>query len=471
MRRASLLLGVGRLDEARADLEQALARDPDAGEAYALRAVIAVALNDRADGLANGREAVKRSPTSAASRIALSYALQADFQLEAARDELLLAVKDQPGDARAWARLAELWLSLGYPDRASDAAGRAVSLAPGQARAHTVLGFAALARVDIAGAVTAFEKAIALEPGNPLARLGLGLARIRKGQLAEGRGEIEIAVALSPEDAIIRSYLGKAYFDERREPLPGSQFERARQHRSARSHAVVLRRDSQADAQPSRRGAARIFERSIALNDNRAVYRSRLLLDQDLAARSASLGRIYRDLGFEQLAPVEGWKSLDADPGDYSGHRLLADTYSALPRHEVARVSELLQSQLLQPINITPVPVGAVGSRSVSFSRAPDRLSRRSTSSIRCSTGTVWPLQGSGTVGTGSVFGDEVTVSGVWNRLSFSAGQFHYETDGLRENNQQERDLYNAFVQAQLSSATPCRPSFALKTSRLATSS
>ncbi len=43
------------------------------------------------------------------------------------------------------------------------------------------------------------------------------------------------------------------------------------------------------------------------------------------------------------------------DPGDYSGHRFLADTYSALPRYDLARVSELLQAQLLQPINITPV--------------------------------------------------------------------------------------------------------------------
>ena len=33
----------------------------------------------------------------------------------------------------------------------------------------------------------------------------------------------------------------------------------------------------------------------------------------------------------------------------------LADSYSVLPRHEIARVSELLQSQLLQPLNITPI--------------------------------------------------------------------------------------------------------------------
>jgi hypothetical protein len=48
------------------------------------------------------------------------------------------------------------------------------------------------------------------------------------------------------------------------------------------------------------------------------------VLDQDLAARNAALGRIYGDLGFKQLGLVEGWKSVNADPGDYSGHRLPA---------------------------------------------------------------------------------------------------------------------------------------------------
>ena len=52
---------------------------------------------------------------------------------------------------------------------------------------------------------------------------------------------------------------------------------------------------------------------------------------------------------------MEGYKSVNTDPTDFSGHRFLADTYAALPRHEIARVSELLQSQLLQPINITPI--------------------------------------------------------------------------------------------------------------------
>ena len=69
------------------------------------------------------------------------------------------------------------------------------------------------------------------------------------------------------------------------------------------------------------------LQQAIELNDNRAVYRSRLLLDADLAARSASLGRIYSDLGFQQLALVEGWKSVNTDPTNFSAHRFLADSY------------------------------------------------------------------------------------------------------------------------------------------------
>ncbi|HEY7440884.1 MAG TPA: FecR domain-containing protein, partial [Vicinamibacterales bacterium] len=229
VRRSATLLRVGRLDEARADIKQALTRDPNDGEAYALSAVIAVALNDRTEALNNGREAVKRSPKSAASRIALSYALQSNFELEPARDELLQAVMDQPNDARAWARLSELWLSLGYLNRAEEAAQKAASLAPEEARANTVLGFAALARIDTTAARTSFERAIALESDSPLARLGLGLAKIRRGDLEGGRRDLEIAAALSPDDPIVRSYLGKAYFEEKREPLPGTQFELAKQ--------------------------------------------------------------------------------------------------------------------------------------------------------------------------------------------------------------------------------------------------
>ena len=122
---ASGLLAVGRVDEARAALEAMPDTPPAAGIKYALLAVIAVAQNDKEGALTAGRRAVDESPDTSAAKIALSYALQANFELESARDTLRAAVEDTPDDALDWARLAEVWLSLGYLDEAMGAAEEA----------------------------------------------------------------------------------------------------------------------------------------------------------------------------------------------------------------------------------------------------------------------------------------------------------------------------------------------------------
>jgi tetratricopeptide (TPR) repeat protein len=83
--RAGVLLNVGRVDQAEAALARALALDPVAGEALAQRAVLRVAQNRREEALANATRALELSPDSAPAGIALSYALQASFELEAAR--------------------------------------------------------------------------------------------------------------------------------------------------------------------------------------------------------------------------------------------------------------------------------------------------------------------------------------------------------------------------------------------------
>ncbi|HEY6074392.1 MAG TPA: TonB-dependent receptor, partial [Anaerolineales bacterium] len=175
-------------------------------------------------------------------------------------------------------------------------------------------------------------------------------------------------------------------------------------------------------------------------------------LDQDLAARSASLARIYGDLGFPNLALVEGWKSVNTDPANYSAHRFLADSYGALPRHEIARVSELLQSQLLQPINITPVKprlaesnlfaVSGGGPSGLGFNEFNPLFERNR-----------FALQADGVVGENDTAGDEIVLAGLSGRYSASVGQYHYETDGFRANNGIDDDIYNAFLQVSLSPA------------------
>jgi hypothetical protein len=91
--------------------------------------------------------------------------------------------------------------------------------------------------------------------------------------------------------------------------------------------------------------------RSIELNDNRAVYRSRMLLDEDQSVRGADLSRIYNDLGFEQAGLVTARRSADNDQSNFSSHNLLAGNYRNLPGFASAYLSEVLQSRVYQPVS------------------------------------------------------------------------------------------------------------------------
>lgn len=449
--RAAALLRVGQVDAADRNLERAMAIASHHSDVYALKAVMAVVQNRKKQALALANRAVEYDAHSAAARLARSYARQALFDMQGALKSAETAVALAPQNALAKARLAELYLSKGELDRALATAKAAVAINPALARTQTVLGFAHLSQIQIDEALAAFTRAIELDQAAPLARLGQGLAEIRRGKLKPGRIDIEIAAALDPGNSLIRSYLGKAFYEEKRDKLASRQFHTAKQldpldptpflYDAIRKQSVNRPVEALHDLQ-----------KSMALNDNRAVFRSRLLLDEDLAVRGASLGRIYNELGFRQLALAEGWRSVNQEPANYSAHRFLSDSYSVLPRHEVARISELLQSQLLQPLNISPVQpqlaeaslrAGAFGPAEPSLNEFNPLFNRNRLS-----------LLTSGVAGQNNILGDELVLSGIYDRLSFSMGQFHDETEGFRPNNDLTRNIYNLFLQTSLSYKT-----------------
>jgi tetratricopeptide (TPR) repeat protein len=450
--RAALLLGVGRYDEASRDLEQALNVAPNYSDALALQAIIAIVQNDKERALDLAKQAVTADTKSSSALIALSYAQQANFDLEGALSSLQQAVQLAPENALAWARLSEMWLSFNQLDEALEAAQKAVAMDPNVSRTQMILGFAYLTRVDTEEAKKAFERAIELDQADPLPRLGLGLAKIREGDLEEGRREIEIAVSLDPDNALIRSYLGKAYFEEKRDKQAADQYEMAK-HLDPKDPTPYFYDAIRKQTTNRPVEALQDMQKAIELNDNRAVYRSRLLLDSDLAARSAALSRIYSDLGFQQLALVEGWKSVNTDPTNFSAHRFLADSYSVLPRHEIARVSELLQSQLLQPLNMTPVQprlaesnlflISAGGPAGLSFNEFHPLFNRNGIN-----------FQTTALGGENSTYAGEGVLSGIYNRAAFSLGGFHFRTDGWRPNANQKDTIANTFLQLELSPQT-----------------
>jgi tetratricopeptide (TPR) repeat protein len=448
--RAAQLLAVGRVDEAGVDIQQALRLDPAYSDAHALQAVIFVVQNERDKALAAAQKAVDTGPRSATARIAMSYAQQAAFDLEGARATVEEAVELDPENALAWARLAELQSSFGRLGQALDAAKKAVDLDPNLSRTQMVLGFAYLTQVKTTDSRAAFESAIALDQADPLSRLGLGLAKIRDGDLDAGGRQIEIAASLDPNNSLIRSYLGKTYFEQKQTGLDEREYAIAKEldpnDPTPWFYDAIAKQTTNRPVE-----ALHNFEKAKELNDNRAVYRSRLLLDADLAARSAATARVFSDLGFQQRALVEGWSSVNTDPTNFSAHRFLADSYAALPRHEIARVSELLQSQLLQPLNITPIQprlaesnlflISAQGPASLSFTEFNPLFNRNRLA-----------LQGSGLLAENDTEAGEGIVSGIYKKLSFSGGYSYFDTDGWRDNADQNDKITNVFAQYE---ATP----------------
>ena len=103
----------------------------------------------------------------------------------------------------------------------------------------------------------------------------LGLAKIRESNLDEGSRDLEIAASLDPNSSLMRSYLGKAYFEEKRTGLDEREYAVAKEldprDPTPWSYDAIAKQTTKRPVE-----ALHDLQQAIELNDNRAVYRSRL---------------------------------------------------------------------------------------------------------------------------------------------------------------------------------------------------
>ena len=449
--RSEALLGRGLSADALQSIEEALALNPANADANALRAIIQIARNDVAAAREFATAATAAAPDNYRAWLALSYVQQAEFDLEQALEAAKKAQALQPNDALANARVSELLLSLGRMNEAEAAAREAVRVDPSEPLGHTMLGFVHLAQINTRDARADFTAAIESGSFEPLPRLGLGLAIIRDGKLVEGREQIEIAVALDPSNSLLRSYVGKAYYEENskaRDGLAATQFGLAKQldpnDPTPWFYEAILRL-----AQNQTVSALENLDSSVQKNDNRAVYRSRLLLDLDRAARMANVAAIYGNLGFEKLAILESTKAIDENPANSSAHELLATAYATLPRYDIARTSEALQAQISQPVTLSTIPP-LLGTDNLTILRdtGPSRSGLNEYNALFDRDG--FRLQVDGISGSRDTLGDQLVASVLQGGVSASVSQLHYETDGFSRNDTSEKDVYDFFIQDQI---------------------
>jgi Tfp pilus assembly protein PilF len=355
---AALSLSVGDVPAASELLASvaSTATSPDSREArlaIALQRVIAAVQNPSPTVDSNtGRAGTNALATEWLSE---SYVRQAQLNLPGARAAAKRAVAVSPRFGFAWARVAELEFGFRRLSEMRHALDRSLELAPRNAQSHALKGFVAAAENNIDAATRAFDQAITLDGALGNAWLGRGLCRIRQGDADGGREDLQTAVTLEPQRAVLRSYLAKAWSNAGDHQHATNEIRIAKEL-DANDPTSWLYSALLNEQQNRINDAVRDLERSRELINNRQVYRSRLLLDEDEAVRRANLAGIYRDAGMTEVSLREAARAASVDYANYSAHLFLAHSYDALRdprqidlRFETAFLSEFLLANLLSP--------------------------------------------------------------------------------------------------------------------------
>jgi Flp pilus assembly protein TadD len=434
---AAVLLSVGEVEETERVLNALPTGSSDTNQrlATALRQLIA---------------AVKRQPNPATSApqlpselLASSYYAQSKAGGDASLTEALRlasqAANDSPEFSYAWERVAELEFSFGHTDRAIEALNKSLALAPRNAQALALRGFLLAAQMKPREAIAAFNDALEVDSGLGNAWLGRGLVRIRTGDRRGGQEDLLVAAALEPQRSLLRSYLGKVFADDGEAQAAQHELNMAKLLDPAdptawRYSALFNEQDLHFNE------GVRDLEKSQELNENRRVYRSRLLLDQDQAVRSSSLAGLYREAGMPEVSLREAARSVGYDYANYSAHQFMAESFDALRdptrfnlRYETPWFNELLLANLLSPVG------GTVLSQNVSqqeYSRLfeKDRVGLSSTTEYR-SDGQVREL---------------ASQYGNVGNTAWALDLDYQHNDGVRPNNELDRIEWYTTLKQQL---------------------
>ena len=350
--RAGLLLAVGEVEAARVLLES-LGHSAQLDFGEALRRLIATV---------QGREvSTNATPDTATALLVESYVHQSRSDLDAALAAARKSVQRAPDFGFGWARVAELEFGHGRISRAGEALSKSLALAPRQAQALALRGFLAAARSKSAEAITWFDRAISIDGALGNAWLGRGLCQIRQGRTSVGLQDLQAAATLEPQRALLRSYLGKGYDQAHNKTLALRELDlaiRLDQKDPTPWLYRALLQHSNYEINP----AIADLEHSLALNDNRNLYRSRLMLDQDRAVRSSSLATLYQSAGLTEAGVREAARAVSDDYANASAHLFLSESFNALRdparfnlRNETVWFNERLLASLLGPAGSVPL--------------------------------------------------------------------------------------------------------------------
>lgn len=323
--------------------------DPGNPAAWTLYAQSLLVNGNSTRALAAAQRAVAMAPDSVPALLTRSYAHQAVFQLEEALATARRAMNIAPENETVRLAVARLMFAL---DDTNGAKAQLAGLSKtANAPAWNLRGFIYFADHETIRAVSCFEGALAIDPGMAESYLGLALARMRLGEKPAAVAAITTAMLLEPRRSLFLSYWGKMLYEMGRPQKALDILSQAAELDPADPTPWLYRAHILSDLNQAAAAIA-AFNQAIARNGNRAVYRSRFLLDKDLAVKNVSLARLYWKLGMGDWGVLKAWKSVKLDYANSAAHDFWAwAQYYLAGGAGITDTSEWLKSFLFKPAN------------------------------------------------------------------------------------------------------------------------
>ena len=293
--------------------------------------------------------ALQLEPKSAVALLSMAYVLKAELQLDEAYELTKQAVILSPDFHQAALIAATIALEMEDYRQCRRLLERLPEDPSIMSERETVFGYLHFREGRNKEAVEHFKAAVTADPDEPDSWMGLGLSLFRLNRVEEGLSAIIKAALIAPQVSAYQSYLAKAFFELDLKDEAMASLARAKRldpkdptpHLYEGLWAYENRRPGE---------AIQYLENARRLNDYRAVFRSRYLLDQDNAVLMANVSKIYDQLGFDNSSIQEAARALEINPANEAAHRRLYYALIFEPEfHQQAASTELLLAKLFVP--------------------------------------------------------------------------------------------------------------------------
>uniref|UniRef100_A0A7C3ZAT9 Tetratricopeptide repeat protein n=1 Tax=Desulfobacca acetoxidans TaxID=60893 RepID=A0A7C3ZAT9_9BACT len=306
--------------------------------------------NRQAEARSQAERALNLAPASPLALLTRALVDISAFQLPLAQQRLEKALETDPRFLDAALYLGRIYLGGNYFVKARRLADQALKLAPHDGRVLSLAGFVDVAFRRYEKAKELFVRAIKESPQLGEAHLGLAICQFRFKDMNQGLSEMLTATLLEPRLSAYQSELGKAFYQVRAFDKALATWDYAAQLDPKDPTPHFYKGIALTDL--NRPGeAVQSINESIGLNNNRAVFRSRLLLERDQSTRNYNLARAYSQLGLGEWALSRAVTAVKLDPLNATPHLFLSRAFLAANQRVVAANSEELLYRVLSPAN------------------------------------------------------------------------------------------------------------------------